>query len=507
MKLGLKLPLVCGGALLLVLAAALFGIHQLNDALRTYATTVDAAHGHNRAVKDLSLVFKLQVQEWKNTLLRGKDPAQLNRHWAAFNAAEADIARKAAALHAALPAGESHDLVQTFMRADTDMDAGYRKAFDAFKAAGFDPAVGDAAVKGMDREPARLLEQASQKIEAEAARLSAQAAAQASRVTLLALGAMALVVLASGAAVVAFGHSITRPLVHAVGVARAVAHGDLTAATGATGTDEVAELLQALQAMQAGLARTVSEVRQAADGVATASAQIAQGNQDLSGRTERQASVLQETAAAMDTLGSTVRQNADSAAQASRLADGASAVASRGGEVVGRVVETMRGIHDSSTRIADIIGVIDGIAFQTNILALNAAVEAARAGEQGRGFAVVAGEVRSLAQRSAQAAGEIKALIGTSVERVAQGTTLVDHAGVTMAEIVEAIQHVTDIVGTISHASAEQSTGLTQVAQSVTQMDHATQQNAALVEESAAAAESLSQQARALVQTVAVFKV
>jgi methyl-accepting chemotaxis protein len=240
--------------------------------------------------------------------------------------------------------------------------------------------------------------------------------------------------------------------------------------------------------------------------VATASSQIAQGNHDLSQRTEEQASALQQTAATMDELGTTVRTTADSAQQASQLALNASHTASQGGAVVGQVVDTMRGINASSRKISDIIGVIDGIAFQTNILALNAAVEAARAGEQGRGFAVVAGEVRSLAQRSAQAAREIKSLITDSVEQVDKGTALVDQAGTTMTDIVSAIGRVNDIVAEISAASHEQSLGVGQVGTAVTQMDQVTQQNAALVEESAAAAESLRQQADQLVQATAVFK-
>lgn len=245
----------------------------------------------------------------------------------------------------------------------------------------------------------------------------------------------------------------------------------------------------------------------ALESVATASTEIAQGNQDLSRRTEQQASALQQTAAAMEQLNTTVRSNTDSADQANQLAHGASAVAAQGGEVVGRVVRTMQGISDSSRKIGDIIGVIDGIAFQTNILALNAAVEAARAGEGGRGFAVVASEVRNLAQRSAGAAKEIKALISRSVERVEQGTVLVNQAGKTMDEIVAAIGHVSGIVAEITLASVEQTTGISQVGNAVGMMDRATQQNAALVEESAAAAENLRQQAQQLVQAVAVFNV
>jgi methyl-accepting chemotaxis protein len=262
----------------------------------------------------------------------------------------------------------------------------------------------------------------------------------------------------------------------------------------------------AMLRMQQTLDSAVRQIRGGADGVAVASAQIAAGNNDLSTRTEQQAGALQQTAATMEELGSTVKQNSDNARQANQLAMNASTVAVQGGEVVSQVVDTMKGINESSKKISDIIGVIDSIAFQTNILALNAAVEAARAGEQGRGFAVVASEVRSLAQRSADAAREIKTLIGASVTRVEQGTALVDRAGVTMDEVVASIKRVTDIMGEISAASIEQSSGVAQVGDAVTKMDQATQQNAALVEESAAAAESLKDQSHRLVQAVSVFK-
>ncbi|KQY86277.1 methyl-accepting chemotaxis protein [Pelomonas sp. Root1444] len=291
----------------------------------------------------------------------------------------------------------------------------------------------------------------------------------------------------------------------AADLARSVAAGDLSVRIDLRQGDR-SSLMAQLKEMQGSLSGVVAGVRENAEAVATASAQIAQGNNDLSQRTEEQASALEETAASMEQLSATVKQNADNASQANALAQGASIVAVKGGEVVGQVVNTMKAINDSSKKIADIIGVIDGIAFQTNILALNAAVEAARAGEQGRGFAVVASEVRSLAGRSADAAKEIKSLIGASVQRVEQGAALVDQAGITMTEVVSSIKRVTDIMGEINAASTEQSAGVCQVGEAVGQMDQVTQQNAALVEESAAAAESLRQQALRLVQTVEVFK-
>jgi methyl-accepting chemotaxis protein len=291
----------------------------------------------------------------------------------------------------------------------------------------------------------------------------------------------------------------------AAAIARAAAVGDLsTQFTVPPGAEQ--SIMAALASMQNNLSGVVSHVRQNCESVATASAEISQGNHDLSSRTENQASALQQTAASMEELSSTVRQNADNASQANQLAMSASSVAIQGGEVVAQVVDTMKGINEASRKISDIISVIDGIAFQTNILALNAAVEAARAGEQGRGFAVVASEVRALAGRSAEAAREIKTLINTSVERVEFGTTLVDQAGSTMQEVVSSIRRVTDIMGEISAASKEQSQGVSQVGEAVTQMDQVTQQNAALVEEMAAAASSLKSQAEDLVQTVAVFK-
>ena len=300
--------------------------------------------------------------------------------------------------------------------------------------------------------------------------------------------------------------SITRPLAEALHVARTVAAGDLSTHILVDRHDECGQLLGALQDMNGSLVKIVHQVRQSADSMATATSQIAAGNLDLSSRTEEQASALQQTAASMEQLAATVKQNHAGAMHANQLAESASSVAAKGGDVVGRVVSTMEAINASSRQIADIIGLIDSIAFQTNILALNAAVEAARAGEQGRGFAVVAGEVRTLAGRSAEAAREIKKLIGNSVSHVAEGCKLVEQAGSTMDEIVVHVRRVADLMGEITTSSKEQSTGIEQVNQAVGQMDQVTQQNAALVEQAAAAAQSLEHQAQGLVQAVSVFR-
>jgi len=322
--------------------------------------------------------------------------------------------------------------------------------------------------------------------------------------TLLAIVVLALAV--SGAFTYFMSQMIVRPLKRAIELAGRIAGGDLSAAIEVVGRDETADLLRALKNMNDSLHKIVGEVRSGTDSISTGTQQIASGNADLSQRTEEQASSLEETASSMEELTSTVKQNAENAKQANHLAASASEVAVKGGRVVSEVVGTMSSINESSKKIVDIISVIDGIAFQTNILALNAAVEAARAGEQGRGFAVVASEVRNLAQRSAAAAKEIKALIGDSVDKVGAGTKLVDEAGKTMQEIVTSVKRVTDIMSEITAASQEQSSGIEQVNQAITQMDEVTQQNAALVEEAAAAAEAMQEQAQNLAQAVSVFK-
>jgi methyl-accepting chemotaxis protein len=325
-----------------------------------------------------------------------------------------------------------------------------------------------------------------------------------SRNLMLALGVLALAV--AGVLAWWITGSIVRPVRRALTVANAVAAGDLTTRVESDSRDEMGQLLQALKTMNDNLVKTVTTVRSGTEAIDTASGEVAAGNQDLSSRTEQQASSLEETASSMEELTSTVKQNADNARQANTLAEAASGVAARGGQVIHDVVSTMEQIHAASGKIADIISVIDGIAFQTNILALNAAVEAARAGEQGRGFAVVAGEVRNLAQRSAAAAKEIKTLIDDSSEKVDTGSRLVKEAGSTMGDIVDSVRRVTDILNEITVASQEQTAGIEQINEAITQMDTVTQQNAALVEQAAAASQSMQDEAARLSAAVAVFK-
>jgi methyl-accepting chemotaxis protein len=400
--------------------------------------------------------------------------------------------------------------VQDTLAKTLPMVQAYTDAAAAVQAqAGPDAAAAQTALDAFGKrfgELEKQMESLGDAIETHAKHLNEQGKATASSAQLWIVASLAVALVLMVLASLRVAGNIARPILVAVDVADRLAQGDLGRPVPQAGSHETAQLLQSLATMQASFAGIVQGVRGSAESVASASSEIAQGNGDLSMRTEEQASALQQTAASMEQLSTTVRHNADNASQAKRLALDASAVATRGGDVVGRAVQTMKGINDASKRIGDIIGVIDGIAFQTNILALNAAVEAARAGEQGRGFAVVASEVRSLAQRSAAAAKEIKSLIVDSVERTDQGSTLVDEAGATMGEVVSAIQRVADIVSEISTASAEQSSGVSQIGDAVTQMDQATQQNSALVEESAAAAESLKRQAEELVRAVAVFQ-
>ncbi|KVD57754.1 methyl-accepting chemotaxis protein [Burkholderia ubonensis] len=506
MKLSYKIPLAFAVALLLMFSGALYGIHILNRSIDTFTNDVQTNVNNERLISATLVQFKLQVQEWKDTLLRGKQADKLDKYWSAFQTRERAVNALAAQLDKQLPAGESRTLVEQFMRAHATMGDGYRRGFDAFKAAGFDPTAGDAAVAGVDREPAELLERAAKTIADESAAVSERAGRDAQHATIASIVLMLVVLVVAMIGAFLFSRAILRPLDAAVACAKAVADGDLTHEFSVVGRDEIADLLRALQTMQASLSGVVLEVRAHAESVATASAQIASGNHDLSARTEAQAASLEETAASMEQLTGAVRQSADHAQHAAQLANEASDIASAGGGVMAQAVETMSGIADSSAKVGEIISVIDGIAFQTNILALNAAVEAARAGEQGRGFAVVAAEVRTLAQRSAAAAKEIKALIDQSTQRVDAGAALIGRAGESIREIVGAVERVTTIVGEISSASQEQSGGIHQVNIAVTQMDDATQRNAALVEQASAATQALAEQAGALRHAVAVFK-
>ncbi|MDN4060677.1 methyl-accepting chemotaxis protein [Massilia sp. YIM B02769] len=505
MKLSRKLPLCFAAVALVVACAGLFGLSALNRSIDTYGHAV-TTYGQADAVQTLLSAFKTQIQEWKNTLLRGKDEAERAKYWQAFQDSERQVAQQVAKLGADLPTGKQRDLIEQFGRAHAQMGQDFRRGYEQFVAAGFEASVGDLAVKGKDRAPSELLAELNEQIVAATHESVAAAEASSKRATLLSLIAM---VLGSGAAIVAgvlVSRSIVRPLGRAVEVAQTVAAGDLRTRIEVTSNDETGQLLRALKDMNASLKQIVSKVRSGAETISVASDEIATGNMDLSSRTEQQAGALEETASSMEELTSTVKQNADNARQASQLAISACDVALKGGDVVERAVTTMASISESSKQIVDIIGVIDGIAFQTNILALNAAVEAARAGEQGRGFAVVASEVRNLAQRSATAAKEIKALIGDSVERVEAGSVLVNETGTTMTEIVASVKRVMDIMAEISAASVEQGAGIEQINIAVTEMDTTTQQNAALVEEAAAAAQALREQTAALNEVVGVFK-
>ena len=505
MKLSRKLPLCFAAVALVVACAGFFGMRELNRSISTYHGAV-ASYSQAQGVETLLSTFKTQIQEWKNTLLRGKDDAQRLKYWKAFEESESKVAQQAKTLIAALPAGAQRDLIEQFDRAHAQMGQDYRKGYAAFEAAAFDASAGDHAVKGKDRAPSELLVKAREEIVASTMQSVADADASSERATMLSTLAMLLGSAAAIAAGFMLSRSIVRPLNHAVMVATTVAGGDLRTQIDVKSNDETGQLLGALKAMNTSLTQIVTRVRSGAETIGVASGEIAQGNMDLSSRTEQQAGALEETASSMEELASTMKQNADNARQANQLAISACDVAQKGGAVVERAVTTMGSISESAKQIVDIIGVIDSIAFQTNILALNAAVEAARAGEQGRGFAVVASEVRNLAQRSATAAKEIKLLINASVERVEAGSALVNEAGATMTEIVTSVKRVMDIIGEISTASAEQGAGIEQVNKAVTEMDGATQQNAALVEEAAAAAHALREQTVALNHVVSVFK-
>src|SRR5450830_569925 len=502
-----RLWLGFGLLMLLMVAMAVVGVNRLSQLNRQMNDVIHDKYPKTVIAGDIIDQLNLVARSVRNILLL-KDPKQITSESDRIVGAEKAIQNQLAELDKRLTDDQSRALLANLLVTQKNYlekrDQVLKLVAQGTKEGAIDMLIGDVrpvqsaymgAVDNLIKKQHEMMQAAGEEVDRNYQHASNM---------LIALAAAGLAL----SAFIAFTitRSITRPLNRAVAVAVAVAAGDLTSHIDSSGKDETAQLLGALKTMNDNLQTIVRQVRQGTDTIATASSEIATGNMDLSSRTEQQAGSLEETASAMEQLTATVRQNADNARQANQLAVSASEVAIQGGSVVGQVVDTMESINASSRKIVDIISVIDGIAFQTNILALNAAVEAARAGEQGRGFAVVASEVRSLAQRSASAAKEIKALINDSVEKVGNGSKLVQQAGETMNDVVASVKRVTDIVGEISSARQEQSAGISQVGHAITLMDESTQQNAALVEQAAAAAQSLQDQAGRLAQVVSVFK-
>ncbi|GKS73399.1 MCP four helix bundle domain-containing protein [Acidovorax sp. SUPP950] len=505
---GRRLALVLGTILVLFLVSCLYGIVQLRAVTQEMNTMLNTSLAKERAASDWYRNITNGAQRVA-AIAKSSDPSLADF----FAATAAESSKQSSALQQQIEKMLDSDAERALFAQIGENRKAYlstRDEVSRLKKEGNAEATARAfteryepASANLQKTMARMADLQRSELDAAGERIRAASQAATGLLTALCVGSLLLAALLAWRLTV----SITRPLAEARQVAEQIAAMDLTGQDhGRHATDETGLLLRALASMRGALEGSLMEVRNVADSIATATREIATGNADLSQRTEQTASNLQETASSMEELTATVRQSADSAATANKLATSAAEVAARGGQVVTQVVSTMDEINQSSRQISDIIGVIDGIAFQTNILALNAAVEAARAGEQGRGFAVVASEVRSLAGRSADAAKEIKALIGNSVEKVAAGSRLVQDAGTTMEEIVSSVQRVSDIIGEITAATSEQSDGIRQVNTAVNQLDQMTQQNAALVEESAAAAESLNDQASRLAATVARFR-
>lgn len=507
LKISTRLIMLIGALSVMLVSVGgigLYGISQTNDALRRVFEDRTAPMGQLAEIQRLLLRSRLAIA---NALLE-PDPKVIKQYTAEVEASITDIGKVWDAYMTTTLTMDEARVAQQFAEARTKfVQEGLRPAVMALRAN--DTVQAQQLVVEEIRPlyaPAGSGIEALIKLQLDVAKQEFDAAiVRYSNIRLLAISSILTGVLLAvlfGAALI---RSTSRALQHAVDIANGIAQGELNQTITPDGRDEVAQVLIALAQMQGNLAKVVTDVRSGSEGVATASAQIASGNHDLSARTEQQASALEETAASMEQLSATVKQNAETAYRANQMAHAASSTALQGGEVVAEVVETMKHINDSSKRIFDIIGVIDGIAFQTNILALNAAVEAARAGEQGRGFAMVATEVRSLAGRSAEAAKEIKVLIDDSVSKVESGSRSVSDAGHTMNEVVTQVKRVNDLMKEITVASKEQSLGISQVGMAVAQLDQMTQQNAAMVEQSSAAAASMGDQAQRLVEAVSVF--
>jgi methyl-accepting chemotaxis protein-1 (serine sensor receptor) len=502
-----KVLLLVAGAMAVSLAVSVASLTRVYGSIQELDRISREDFQSQAALLQALVSFKGQVQDWQNVLLRGQDPAALGKHWNDFLAHEKETITSVREARAGLRDPAILTRLEDFASAHKTAGDRYRVALEEFKKSNLDAKAGDSLVNGIDRAPTHSLEDAQRLAVEAGATGTAKAVASAETGYRVAIVGTVAVMLAALVLLWLFiRKTVLSPIRDASLFAERIEQGDLTAEIRSASKDEIGQLIGSLSRMKNSLGDVVRQVRTSAEAVVTASGQVAAGTTDLSQRTEEQASSLEETAASMEELSSTVKQNADNARQADDLARTASKRAEQGGAEVVNVVATMGDISQSARRISDIISVIDSIAFQTNILALNAAVEAARAGEQGRGFAVVAAEVRSLAQRTAQAAREIKDLIGQSVAKVGTGTHLVGQAGDTIQALVIDVKRVSALMGSIAEASAEQSRGVQQVNKTVTEMDKVVQQNAAAVQQSASAAAGMRQQAEALVRAVSAFR-
>ncbi len=508
-KFSTKLLSIIGGLLLLMGSVTMISFFQFQSALNMFSNDVSTSWNNERQVNALNAGFKQQVQEWKNVLLRGKNQVQREKYWAAFQKKEQEVMTSTQKLYAALPDSKAKTTLGKFATQHAIMQQKYLKGFEVFTNANFDHEKGDLSVTGIDREPAKLLEQAATTLEAHAAEVRLLAMEKSKQVQFSSIFILGLVSVLGLMITLLFCRSVTRLLGgepnEAAAAMRAITHGDLSTVIKLKNNDD-SSLLANLHTMQGNLVAIVSKIHDATETITNAARSIAIGNQDLACRTEAQASSLEETAASMEELTTTVNLNNENEKTAKSMAQSASKVAMEGGTVTSKILMTMKDINESSKRIVDITSVIDGIAFQTNILALNAAVEAARAGQEGQGFAVVAGEVRNLAHRSATAAKEIHALINDSVQKIAAGSKLVDDAGGTMNNVVNNVKVLTNIMENITNTKNEEMHGITQINQALVHLDNITQQNAASVEEAAAAAENMMRQSEQLLRLVSTFK-